>query len=571
MGLLDPPLVNQAAGNATYAPASGSSAYAPADVLDAVPAAPVIGVAEVKDGNVYATDLTTGKRVRLTKDLTITAGPTVIGEGVTFTSSQNGAQWAPVVGGDARPTTTDYTKLSGWGSSTIAGLSSRLAAVSAAYGASYHNGGGSAQVSAHILARIGVRPFTAGAFTIPASGGVTVPITNLPAGATAAFNYTCSIAGIAGTVDKPSGPGAAVTFTRAASGSETSVTAGTAIVPTHGVRQGVVILNMGKNGLTGGSGHEESTEFVQQATLDAYHWFGALTKPVLVVGHFVDTNTPADSPIRAKIDAYNSWARRRFGGRFVDLAAYLTSAQVWTDTGLTPTQTDLDQQALGNKPPSLSTDDLHLNGAGNDAVRSFIKAKIDGLGWYPPVDLGLFAADTFNRADGAVGSTSTGSKPWTTTVSGFAIAGNELSLTGITTSGQMFIDPGAPDVRVQATVKAATGAAATMGGGILVRYIDAANFWWLSTRVSGSSVGCRFWKQVAGSPTAVGTSSSVAVVPGDVVKVEADGNDLVGYVNNVEVARVTGDTHANTGTKVGFFGHTQGTGTRWDDFSVEVI
>jgi hypothetical protein len=544
-----------------------------AEAVADVDTAPAQAVAEITGGNVYATNLYTGVRVKLTNGLTITEGPIIIGDAVVFTSTEQGQQWAPVSGGDPRPTTSDFGKLSAWGSSTIAGLATRFTSLAAEYAASYFNGGASAQVSSHILARIGARPALIDAVTIPASGGVTVTTPTIPTSAAAAISYAGTLAGVAGVLSRPSGNGQPLTFTRSASGSEASVEEGTPFIPTHGSRQGVAIVNMGKNGLTAGSGVNESVDFVKQATIDANDWFGAISKPVLIAGHFVDTNTPAESTVRDKITEYNDWARRTYGGRFVDLGGYLTSAQVWNDTGITPTSDDLAQQALGNKPPSLSADDLHLNTAGNNAVIALFEETLTALGWYvhePDVPV-VIAADDFNRADSStLGTTPTGAKGWDQHGSASAIVSNELSLASLAASTPIDIDAGTTDYAVEAKVAAIGSTASTMGGGILVRLVDSSNFWWLSTRISGSTIGLRFWKQVSGSPTAVGTQTTLTLVPGDVIRVECLGTTLVGYVNGSEVARVT-DAHAATGQKVGFFGHTQGLATRWDDFSVETI
>lgn len=70
--------------------------------------------------------------------------------------------------------------------------------------------------------------------------------------------------------------------------------------------------------------------------------------------------------------------------QFFDISGYLTSSEVWKDTGIVPAQVDLDQQAVGNIPPALTFDNAaHMNNATRAAVLAKLKDLVQHLRWYP--------------------------------------------------------------------------------------------------------------------------------------------------------------------------------------------
>lgn len=277
--------------------------------------------------------------------------------------------------------TTDYSKISGWGSSTMEGLNSELTSLAKSFGASYYSGGDGGTKSDAILAAQGSVPavleFSDGTVT---SGKVTV--TNVKASsAIKAISGSISGTDITGTLSSTS---SAWTFTLS-SGETTTVSGSVEFLPTAGLDNAysVQILNIGKNDLTSGATAEE----IVQAYRTAYEWLPASDKQVIILGQFVDTNTAANSSVRTEILKANAMLKEIFGDRFVDIQSYLTSAQVWEDTGITPTEEDLEQQALGNKPPSLSADNLHMNSAANEAVvYNLIAPILDAVYGYTSFD-----------------------------------------------------------------------------------------------------------------------------------------------------------------------------------------
>jgi erythromycin esterase-like protein len=147
--------------------------------------------------------------------------------------------------------------------------------------------------------------------------------------------------------------------------------------PLH--RADVTFLNLGKNDIQIGL----TAEDVIKRTDASYDWLSPLVKRVIVMGQFSNVGTPVDSVIAAKLKTINNHCAARYGRQFFNLSAYLSSAQVWADTGITPTSSDLAQQAMGNLAPSLSLDNVaHMNATARAAVAQQLKAMIIGLGWY---------------------------------------------------------------------------------------------------------------------------------------------------------------------------------------------
>jgi hypothetical protein len=68
----------------------------------------------------------------------------------------------------------------------------------------------------------------------------------------------------------------------------------------------------------------------------------------------------------------------------VDLDGVLTRPGVWEMAGPRPSPADLEQQALGNKPPGLSRNSAHLNAAGYEVLQLVIEHRLRSLAWLPP-------------------------------------------------------------------------------------------------------------------------------------------------------------------------------------------
>lgn len=279
------------------------------------------------------------------------------------------------------PVHADSRRAAGWGSSSMAGIEWRIKGFleRTTPKTEYLAGGRGGEIAEQTAARIGSAPalLTVTGGSVPASGSVTVTASNVPL-TSHLRTYAGTLAGIPGNLSYQASP-AAYLFTRTRAGSVQQIPADTPFVPdavTH--QDATVFLWMGKNNL----GQRKAEETVIRLTDQAFDWLAPLHKQALVLGHFADSNTPADSLERQQLLAVNAAHRKRYGRLFIDVYAYVTGSQVWADTGITPTAADLAAQAMGNKPPSLSADAGHLNDAGYIAVTNLITSRLTELGWY---------------------------------------------------------------------------------------------------------------------------------------------------------------------------------------------
>lgn len=462
------------------------------------------------------------------------------------------------------------------GSSTMAGMGTRLQAALTLRGVDgtfNRTAVGSWQAS-HIAAAVGTRPLVAEAFTIPASGAVTVKPTNMNEGnnTTAAIAVPGYFAGVIGMLASPAGQ-SEWTFTRDAAGSAVTVPAGTPFLPSvpGPRRRALALVNFGKNTLTATATGWDAQRCIQMTeSIDEY--LGGADGRVLIVGHFVNTTTPAQSTTRARTKTYNDYCRERFGDRFVDLGAYLTGTQVWADTGLTPTADDTTEQGLGNKPPSLSSDNGHLNAAGYDAAVALLMARVDALGWTappPPPAWTVKATENFNAADGDLTgkTTTTGALTWalpTNATTGLSILSNEAT----TASGtrKNVVDTGSADHRVRVRLSRLGTGAANRAVRVLARVTDTSTYYFASPRVDNTNDGVSIWKNKGGTVSSLKSSGAVIPKAGDYLDIEVKGGTLVAYLNDVEVLR-TSDTEL-TGTRAG--AEVQTATCAVDDFTVSV-
>lgn len=178
--------------------------------------------------------------------------------------------------------------------------------------------------------------------------------------------------------------------------------------------------------------------------------------------------------------------------------------------------------------------------------------------------------DDFNRPDGPLAGTITtsGAKTWTAPEAVKIVSGR-VSMAGVTVSAPATVSASGNDYEVQATLAAVGSTGATAGGGLLVRSAPSKGFIWLSTRISGSTVGYQFWQNSGSANTAIGTQYPVQAQAGDVLKIRAKGGTLTAWVNGVLACTAT--TDITTGVGVGFMSHEQGTESRWDGFSAAAI
>lgn len=275
------------------------------------------------------------------------------------------------------PLVSEVNKCGLFGSSTAMGLGSYLAARLDGEVDFYNEGKGGERYQ-QIFARQGSRPalITVTGGSIPASGPVTVTASNMLTNQYLK-PFTGTLNGVHGTL---SSTATEMTFTRTTDGSVTSVPAETPFISEKGelLASSLQILCMpGKNN----DGDAGSTQPTIDATINAYKWLRAFSKRAIIVGHFIDSQrTPTDTQYVWAVAVNEAW-KAFFGKLFFDTRAYLSSPQLWEDTGITPTQADLDAQAIGVKPPSVSADNAHLNPAGYTALATKLAEHLRGLGY----------------------------------------------------------------------------------------------------------------------------------------------------------------------------------------------
>jgi hypothetical protein len=174
----------------------------------------------------------------------------------------------------------------------------------------------------------------------------------------------------------------------------------------------------------------------------------------------------------------------------------------------------------------------------------------------------LLSADSFNRADGAVGSTN-GAGPldplaWTTHAGTFVIASNQLAATALGLDGAtMTCDLGTGNVDITYTHVALD----VNGQGIICRYTDLSNFIYLN----GDNTQLRLQKYVAGASSNISGTLTTSLLAGTVVRLWAQDNLYIIYLDGVEVGSAV-DTFNMTATRHGL--RHQGTSQRSDNWSV---
>lgn len=286
---------------------------------------------------------------------------------------------APYVpGAKVLPVKTKTDAWAGWGSSTMEGASTALRTMLTAEGITYFNGGKGAEQIQHHAARMNARPalLTFPNNVIPASGAATVTVSNVSPTANMK-QFAGVVAGVRGTL---SASNTAFTFTRTTPGGQVPCPAGSPLEAEDGIahRADTILLQPGKNNLTNAS---VSARSIADMAIQMYEYAAPLEKRVLMMGQFVNTGNSSPA-IKANCNNWDAMMREYCGATFFDTTAWVTSAELWDMPGApTPTEADLAEQALGNKPPSLSSDAGHFNTLGYTLYTAALKAHLTGLGW----------------------------------------------------------------------------------------------------------------------------------------------------------------------------------------------
>jgi lysophospholipase L1-like esterase len=204
------------------------------------------------------------------------------------------------------------------------------------------------------------------AVTIPASGGVVIPVNaklrDAPSGTPNGCKWAC-IDGIEGTITNS---GDTYTFTRSESGSPRDIAEGTAILTEAAEKSldnEILTIAIGCNDA------DQPTEEQSDTIIENVRRCVALssTGKYIVIGHYTNHDT------QYLIGKY----RENFGSRFLDMYSYFAENGVndAVALGILPSGDQSDWETL------LLADGLHPNSAGHAMFAYYVHRKIEELGW----------------------------------------------------------------------------------------------------------------------------------------------------------------------------------------------
>ena len=265
-------------------------------------------------------------------------------------------------------------QVSVWGSSTPAGLVPELSAELRPYGVEVHQKSRGGQWSSQTVANIGsveIPLYIAGG-SIPASGSVEIHAADtMLDGVDQYLSITNEgIPGWLGSVyGRLVGYGTSfndrgIRFTRDKPGTQVDFTEAPMWVPEIKTPAHLNILGMGKNDLNVGRTQAHLNRVIERKDETIAYWQDR-NQAFLILGHFVNRDTPASDAGRTQIEADNADSATKYPDNFINMQELLSGEELWEWTGITPTSEDLAQQALGNMPPSIQGTGNHLSEAGN--------------------------------------------------------------------------------------------------------------------------------------------------------------------------------------------------------------
>lgn len=137
--------------------------------------------------------------------------------------------------------------------------------------------------------------------------------------------------------------------------------------PTH--RDSISVLNLGKNNLDEfelvltdvGNVVAHVNACVYDRTTQTHK------RAFVIMGHFANAGMPSGSSARVPLDRLNTAFRDRYPENFLSVR-HLATAQCLSELGITSTAADRAAIAVNVVPPSLKSDEYHLNDAGYDAL-----------------------------------------------------------------------------------------------------------------------------------------------------------------------------------------------------------
>lgn len=274
------------------------------------------------------------------------------------------------------PVAPDKTKVIMIGSSSIRYSANfiRTALTALNKGITSYQPGFAGAVIEHMYPLVGNRPIT----VIPennkinATGTTTINLVESPSIKGGLANFDGWINGIHGNLSEV---GSDMVFTRTTNAaSDTAINQAVQFIPDLGnqYRNAIGIYWIGKNNLTSGvswlndvdqliKGHDEMIEFS-----------ASMFKRFVVLTHYCDTDEPAVSEARDRINRCNDLYKQRYRDSVFDAEAIILGQQIFTDLGITKTAADDAAIAKRSLPPSLAKDAGHCT----DAVYEYISNKL---------------------------------------------------------------------------------------------------------------------------------------------------------------------------------------------------
>lgn len=284
--------------------------------------------------------------------------------------------------GVIKDTANRYDYFSCWGSSTIELMQDKLKTMANSYGIlnTTLEGKGS-EIAETIGARFGSFKLIVKPVTIPASGYVNIS-TNLPAVSNIWYikRFKVNFAGIVGDIYWKD---TSLVFERDLAGDSLTLNSDTTVTPIFDqkFRDGILILNIGKNNLTSDDVTINTALNTFNHTVKFIDYIRSVFKKIIILDQYVDINTAAEAPVRARIKEFNRLMKEKYGESVLNVYEYLID-QAFIDGGYTKTPADIQQIALGNLPNTWSRDTWHMNSAAEDLIiEHLIKPKLSSLGW----------------------------------------------------------------------------------------------------------------------------------------------------------------------------------------------
>lgn len=191
----------------------------------------------------------------------------------------------------------------------------------------------------------------------------------------------CNVEGVEGRIWHGDGQ---MTFRRLEDGDATPVPEEVYLIPHTGTefKNAVHIMWVGKNNLTNGNTDFAKVDAIIDKTNNIIEYMPSVNKRFIIMTHFKNTDTTADSIVRAKIDYCNEQYKKFYGDNVFDAEAVILDPQIFVDLGITRTPDDDAALALGNKAPSLSKDNAHLNDEASAYVAQKLLEFIQTKQWY---------------------------------------------------------------------------------------------------------------------------------------------------------------------------------------------